>query len=102
MSGIPLLKKSNILSYWICLIYISETEVNCAELGTVLANDEIINGVSERGFAVTKKKMKQWSMRIGAYAERLLQGLDKIDWPDSLKICSVTGLGNLGQKCVSK
>jgi len=69
------------------LTYISETEVNwCAELGTVLANDEIINGVSERGgFAVTKKKMKQWSMRIGAYAERLLQGLDKIDWPDSLK-----------------
>ena len=69
------------------LTYISETEVNwCAELGTVLANDEIINGVSERGgFAVTKKKMKQWSMRIGAYAERLLQGLEKIDWPDSLK-----------------
>ena len=69
------------------LTYISETEVNwCTELGTVLANDEIINGVSERGgFAVTKKKMKQWSMRIGAYAERLLQGLDKIDWPDSLK-----------------
>ena len=69
------------------MTYISETEVNwCAELGTVLANDEIINGVSERGgFAVTKKKMKQWSMRIGAYAERLLQGLDKIDWPDSLK-----------------
>lgn len=69
------------------LTYISETEVNwCAELGTVLANDEIINGVSERGgFAVIKKKMKQWSMRIGAYAERLLQGLDKIDWPDSLK-----------------
>ena len=69
------------------LTYISETEVNwCAALGTVLANDEIINGVSERGgFAVTKKKMKQWSMRIGAYAERLLQGLDNIDWPDSLK-----------------
>ncbi len=69
------------------LTYISETEVNwCAALGTVLANDEIINGVSERGgFPVTKKKMKQWSMRIGAYAERLLQGLDRIDWPDSLK-----------------
>ena len=69
------------------LTYISETEVNwCAELGTVLANDEIINGVSERGgFPVTKKKMKQWSMRIGAYAERLLQGLETIDWPESLK-----------------
>lgn len=69
------------------LTYISETEVNwCAELGTVLANDEIVNGVSERGgFPVTKKKMKQWSMRIGAYAERLLQGLETIDWPESLK-----------------
>ena len=69
------------------LAYLSETEVNwCSELGTVLANDEIINGVSERGgHSVEKKKMKQWSMRIGAYAERLIQGLDKIDWPDSLK-----------------
>lgn len=63
------------------LTYLSETEVNwCADLGTVLANDEIINGVSERGgFPVTKKKMKQWSMRIGAYAERLLEGLEQID-----------------------
>ena len=69
------------------LAYLSETEVNwCADLGTVLANDEIINGVSDRGgYQVTKKKMKQWSMRIGAYAERLLEGLEKIDWPDSLK-----------------
>ena len=69
------------------LTYISETEVNwCAELGTILANDEIVNGVSERGgYPVTKKKMKQWSMRIGAYAERLLQGLATVDWPESLK-----------------
>ncbi len=69
------------------LAYLSETEVNwCKGLGTVLANDEIINGVSERGgFRVIKKKMKQWSMRIGAYAERLIQGLDTIDWPNSLK-----------------
>ena len=69
------------------LTYISETEVNwCAELGTILANDEIVNGVSERGgYPVTKKKMKQWSMRIGAYAERLLHGLETIDWPESLK-----------------
>ena len=69
------------------LTYLSETEVNwCADLGTVLANDEIINGVSERGgYPVTKKKMKQWSMRIGAYAERLLKGLERIDWPESLK-----------------
>ena len=51
-----------------------------------MANDEIVNGVSERGgHAVIRKKMTQWSMRISAYAERLLQGLDKIDWTDSLK-----------------
>jgi leucyl-tRNA synthetase len=50
-------------------------------LGTVLANDEIVNGVSERGgFTVVRKKMTQWSMRISAYAERLLQGLNDIDW----------------------
>ncbi|WP_405293895.1 leucine--tRNA ligase [Algibacter sp. Ld11] len=69
------------------LTYLAETEVNwCPELGTVLANDEIVNGVSERGgHPVIRKKMTQWSMRISAYAERLLQGLDKIDWTDSLK-----------------
>ena len=69
------------------MAYLSNTEVNwCAGLGTVLANDEIINGVSERGgFQVTKKKMNQWSMRIGAYAERLLSGLETIQWSDSLK-----------------
>jgi leucyl-tRNA synthetase len=69
------------------LTYLAETEVNwCPALGTVLANDEIVNGVSERGgHSVIRKKMTQWSMRISAYAERLLQGLDKIDWTDSLK-----------------
>ena len=69
------------------LTYLAETEVNwCPKLGTVLANDEIINGVSERGgFPVVRKKMTQWSMRISAYAERLLQGLNKIDWTDALK-----------------
>lgn len=69
------------------LTYLAETEVNwCPELGTVLANDEIVNGVSERGgYPVIRKKMTQWSMRISAYAERLLQGLEKIDWTDSLK-----------------
>ena len=69
------------------LTYLAETEVNwCAALGTVLANDEIVNGVSERGgHPVTRKKMTQWSMRISAYAERLLQGLDTIDWTESLK-----------------
>tara|TARA_R110002050_G_scaffold94765_2_gene197187 strand:+ start:37014 stop:40124 length:3111 start_codon:yes stop_codon:yes gene_type:complete len=69
------------------LTYLAETEVNwCPALGTVLANDEIINGVSERGgHSVIRKKMTQWSMRISAYAERLLQGLNTIDWTDSLK-----------------
>lgn len=69
------------------LTYLAETEVNwCPELGTVLANDEIVNGVSERGgHPVVRKKMKQWSMRISAYAERLLQGLEDIDWTESLK-----------------
>ena len=69
------------------LTYLAETEVNwCAGLGTVLANDEIVNGVSERGgHQVVRKKMTQWSMRISAYAERLLQGLDTIDWSESIK-----------------
>ncbi|MGJ8591859.1 MAG: leucine--tRNA ligase [Aquaticitalea sp.] len=69
------------------LTYLAETEVNwCPALGTVLANDEIVNGVSERGgHPVVRKKMTQWSMRISAYAERLLQGLDTLDWTDSLK-----------------
>ena len=69
------------------IAYLAETEVNwCAGLGTVLANDEIINGVSERGgHPVVRKKMTQWSMRISAYAERLLQGLETVDWTESLK-----------------
>ncbi|MBP6127073.1 class I tRNA ligase family protein [Flavobacterium sp.] len=69
------------------LTYLAETEVNwCAALGTVLANDEIVNGVSERGgHPVVRKKMTQWSMRISAYAERLLQGLNDIDWSESIK-----------------
>ena len=69
------------------MTFLAETEVNwCPALGTVLANDEIINGVSERGgHPVVRKKMTQWSMRISAYAERLLQGLNDIDWTESLK-----------------
>ncbi len=69
------------------LTYLAETEVNwCPALGTVLANDEIVNGVSERGgHPVIRKKMKQWSMRISAYAERLLQGLETIEWSESIK-----------------
>ncbi|RTY91323.1 leucine--tRNA ligase [Flavobacterium sp. GT3R68] len=69
------------------LTFLAETEVNwCPGLGTVLANDEIVNGVSERGgHPVIRKKMTQWSMRISAYAERLLQGLETIDWTEALK-----------------
>ena len=69
------------------LTYLAEAEVNwCPQLGTVLANDEIVNGVSERGgYPVVRKKMTQWSMRISAFAERLLQDLNKIDWTESLK-----------------
>ncbi|CAI8278429.1 MAG: Leucine--tRNA ligase [Bacteroidota bacterium] len=69
------------------LTYLAETEVNwCPALGTVLANDEVVQGVSERGgHPVERKKMKQWSMRISAFADRLLQGLESIDWPEPLK-----------------
>jgi leucyl-tRNA synthetase len=69
------------------LTYISNSVVNwCPVLGTVLANDEIKNGVSERGgHPIEQQKMRQWSMRISAYSERLLQGLEKLDWTDSLK-----------------
>ncbi|WP_299666733.1 class I tRNA ligase family protein [uncultured Polaribacter sp.] len=69
------------------LTFLSDTEVNwCPALGTVLANDEIVNGLSERGsHPVVRKKMTQWSMRISAYAQRLLDGLETIDWPQPLK-----------------
>ncbi|WP_443946041.1 leucine--tRNA ligase [Pedobacter sp. AW1-32] len=69
------------------LTYLKESTVNwCPALGTVLANDEVKDGFSERGgFPVEQKKMMQWSMRITAYADRLLQGLDAIDWPEPLK-----------------
>ncbi|MDT0641227.1 leucine--tRNA ligase [Zunongwangia sp. F363] len=78
-------KQKQLLKYR--LTYLAETEVNwCPQLGTVLANDEIVNGVSERGgYPVVRKKMTQWSMRISAFAERLLQDLDQIDWTESLK-----------------
>ncbi len=68
------------------IAYLRESTVNwCAALGTVLANDEVINGVSERGgYPVEQKKMMQWSMRITAYADRLLSGLDTVDWPEPL------------------
>lgn len=67
--------------------YLGETMVNwCPELGTVLANDEVVDGVSERGgYPVVQKKMRQWCLRVSAYAQRLLDGLDTVDWTDSLK-----------------
>ena len=79
-------KKEEILAKY-RLTYLAETEVNwCPALGTVLANDEIVNGVSERGgYPVERKKMMQWNMRISAYAERLLQGLDSLDWTHAIK-----------------
>jgi leucyl-tRNA synthetase len=69
------------------LAYLANTDVNwCEALGTVLANDEVINGVSYRGgFPVVKRQMRQWSLRITEYAERLLKGLDEIDFSDSMK-----------------
>ena len=77
------------------LTFLSDTEVNwCPALGTVLANDEIVNGVSERGsHPVVRKKMTQWSMRISAYAQRLLDGLQKIDWPQPLKDSQTNWIG---------
>ncbi len=78
-------KQEILLNYRIA--YRSETTVNwCQALGTVLANDEVINGLSERGgYSVEQRLMRQWSLRVSAYAQRLLEGLDKIDWSDSIK-----------------
>jgi len=77
------------------LTYLAETEVNwCPALGTVLANDEIVNGVSERGgHTVIRKKMTQWSMRISAYAQRLLDDLAQLDWPQPLKDSQTNWIG---------
>ncbi|MCW3078242.1 MAG: leucyl-tRNA synthetase, partial [Bacteroidetes bacterium] len=79
-------EKSDVLMQY-RIAYLGEAYVNwCPAMGTVLANDEVKDGVSERGgHSVERKLMKQWSMRIVAYAQRLLNGLDKIDWPESLK-----------------
>ena len=77
------------------LTYLADAEVNwCPALGTVLANDEIVNGVSERGgHPVIRKKMTQWMMRITAYAQRLLDGLDSINWPQPLKDSQTNWIG---------
>ncbi|MCD8044098.1 MAG: leucine--tRNA ligase [Tannerellaceae bacterium] len=78
-------KQEILLNYRIA--YLGDTMVNwCAALGTVLANDEVVNGVSERGgYPVEQKMMRQWCLRTSAYAQRLLDGLDTIDWTESLK-----------------
>ena len=78
-------KQQVLMNYRIA--YLGETMVNwCPQLGTVLANDEVVDGVSERGgFPVVQKKMKQWCLRVSAYSQRLLTGLETIDWTDSLK-----------------
>ena len=79
-------RRSDVLMNW-RIAYRGETMVNwCAELGTVLANDEVVDGVSLRGgYPVVQKRMQQWCLRVSAYAQRLLDGLDTIDWTDSLK-----------------
>ena len=79
-------QRSDTLMNW-RIAYRGETMVNwCAELGTVLANDEVVDGVSLRGgFPVVQKRMRQWCLRVSAYAQRLLDGLDTIEWTDSLK-----------------
>ncbi len=80
------IQKEEILNHY-RLAFIDETTVNwCEVMGTVLANEEVVNGVSERGgYPVVRKKMKQWSLRITAYADKLLDGLDTIQWSDSIK-----------------
>lgn len=80
------IQKEEILNHY-RLAFIDETTVNwCEVMGTVLANEEVVNGVSERGgYPVVRKKMKQWSLRITAYADKLLAGLDTIQWSDSIK-----------------
>ena len=78
-------RQETLMNYRIA--YLGDTMVNwCPELGTVLANDEVIEGVSARGgYPVVQKRMRQWCLRVSAYAERLLEGLDTVDWTDSLK-----------------
>ena len=85
-SGLSEKERSDLLMQY-RIAYLGETSVNwCPQLGTVLANDEVKEGYSVRGgFPVEQKKMKQWQLRVSAYAERLLAGLDDLDWTDSLK-----------------
>jgi len=84
--GFSPVQKHNVLNQF-RLAFIDETTVNwCEAMGTVLANEEVINGLSERGgYPVIRKKMKQWSLRITAYADRLIEGLERIQWSDAIK-----------------
>ena len=80
-------KKQNEVLMNYRLAFLGETMVNwCSKLGTVLANDEVVDGVSERGgYPVEQKKMRQWCLRVSAYAQRLIDGLETIQWSDSIK-----------------
>lgn len=84
--GFSPIQKHNVLNQF-RLAFVDETTVNwCEAMGTVLANEEVVNGVSERGgYPVIRKRMKQWSLRITAYADRLIEGLDRIQWSDAIK-----------------
>jgi leucyl-tRNA synthetase len=90
----PFEKQQDILMCY-RLIFLADTAVNwCPKLGTVLANDEVVDGFSVRGgYPVERKKMKQWSLRITAYAQRLLDGLNKIDWPEPVKDIQTNWIG---------
>ena len=85
-NGCDAVKRSQVLMNY-RLAYLADTYVNwCADLGTVLANDEVVGGLSVRGgYPVERKLMRQWSLRISAYAQRLVDGLEQVDWTDSLK-----------------
>ncbi len=85
-NGMNETEQQELLMNW-RIAFLNETMVNwCPALGTVLANDEVVDGVSERGgHPVVQKKMKQWCLRVSAYSQRLLDGLERIDWTDSLK-----------------
>ena len=97
------LEKQNLILLNYRLAFLSEIDVNwCPKLGTVLANDEIIDGLSERGgHEVVRKKMTQWSIRISAYSQRLLDGLNDIDWPDPLKEMQKNWIGRSDGAMVS-
>ena len=77
------------------LAYVTEAPVNwCPELGTVLANEEVVDGRSEvGGFPVVRRPMRQWMLRITSYADRLLEELEPLDWPDSIKVLQRNWIG---------